>query len=157
MSRWGWLALLFGAFLLAGCDVTGSSNSKGPPPKTLSHAQFVHAGNRVCARFLHRVQRVDTHTAFPKLESLERKVIIPAEEHVIVVLRRLAPPPRDAAAFQRVLTTFDQVDIDIHRLLDAADARQVRRVKDLAKRLDILTKQLDARFAKAGLRTCAKG
>ena len=157
MRRWSWLALLFGAFLLAGCDVMGSSNSKGPPPKTLSHAQFVHAGDRACARFLHRVRRVNTHTAFPKLEALERKVIIPAEEHVIVVLRRLVPPPRDAAAFHRVLTTFDQVDINIHRLLDAADARQVQRVKDVAKRLDVLTRRLDARFAKAGLRACAKG
>jgi hypothetical protein len=150
------LGAVLAAVLLTGCDVMGSSKSKGPSPKTLSRAQFVRRANRACARAERRTRAFKGSRNFAVVETELRNVFIPAQEHLIVVLRGLAPPPADAAGFQRMLSMFDQLDITIHHFLDAADAQQVQRVKDLVRRLDTLGKGLDKRAAKLGLRTCAK-
>jgi hypothetical protein len=134
----------------------GSSKSNGPPPRTLSRAQFVRRANRACARAARRTKAFKGSRSFAVVEAELRNVFIPAQEHLLVVLRGLTPPPSDAAGFQRMLGTFDQLDITIHHFLDAADAHQVQRVKDLIRRLDVLGKSLDRRAAALGLRTCAK-
>lgn len=134
----------------------GSTQTKGSPPETLSRAQFVRAADRACAEAERKTRAFEPGTNFARVEAELRKTFIPAQEHLLVVFRELVPPPSEAAGFQRLLGTFDRLDLAIHQLLDAADARQVRRVKGLVARLDLLGKRLDAQAAKLGLATCAK-
>jgi hypothetical protein len=150
------LGAVLAVLVLAGCDVMGSSKSTGPPPKTLSRARFVRAANRACARAERLTRKMKHSTNFSVIEAEERKIFIPAQERLLVTLRGLNPPPRDAAGFQRWLGTFDQLDVAIHRLLDAFDARQVRQVTRLAHRLEVLGRRFDSQAARLGLRTCAK-
>jgi hypothetical protein len=149
------LGAVVAAVLLTGCGVMGSK-TKSPPARTLSRAQFVRRANRACARAERRTKAFKGSRNFAVVEAELRNVFIPAQEHLLVVLRGLAPPASAAAGYQRMLDTFDQLDITIHHFLDAADAHQVQRVKNLIRRLDMLGKGLDKRAAELGLRTCAK-
>jgi hypothetical protein len=150
------LGLVLAAFLLAGCGVMGSTQTKGAPPETLSRAQFVRAADRACAQAERKTRAFKPSTNFVQVEAELRKVFIPAQEHLLVVFRELVPPPAEAPGFQQMLGTFDQLDLAIHQMLDAADAHQVQRVKHLVTRLDSLGKRLDSQAAKLGLATCAK-
>jgi uncharacterized lipoprotein YajG len=151
-----WLVIVLAASLLAGCDVMGSTQTKGPPPKTLSHAQFVRAADSACARAERKTRAFKKSANLAVVEAELRNVFIPAQEHLLVVFRQLTPPRADAAGFQQMLGTFDRLDLAIHQLLDAADAQQVGRGKQLVARLDLLGKRLDAQAAKLGLPTCAR-
>jgi hypothetical protein len=56
-----------------------------------------------------------------------------------------------------MLTIFNDADLVLHNFFQAADEVQIKRVKTLQARLDRLGRRLNARAAKVGLRTCAKG
>jgi hypothetical protein len=156
MTRVGWIAVCLAAFLISGCDVLGSSKNTGPPPKTLSQAKFVRAADRACARAERATKNLKKSPNLAVVEKEFRNVFIPAQEHMVVVLRRLQPPAADAARFQDWLTTFDQLDLAIHNLLAAFDARQARRAKALGKHLDVLGNRFDRQAKKLGLPVCAE-
>src|SRR5437868_12045680 len=108
MSRSSALALLLVAFLLGGCGLTGSAK-KGPPPKTLSHAQLVHAVKQASKRFVRQAKRVhfEAGTSFVKVERAERTIVIPAYEHLLFTLQGLTPPPADAAGYRGMLGSLN--------------------------------------------------
>jgi len=132
-----------------------SGKKKTPPAKTLSHGRFVYLANRACARANGRAKRIKNPTSFETFVAGLRKAI-PVFESEIVDFRALAPPPSDAASFRRLLATLDAEDLAGHGLLDAVEARQVRRGKTLARRVDVLSKRFNKRATKLGLRICTR-
>jgi hypothetical protein len=149
------LTLVLAALLVAGCDITGTTK-KTPPPKTLSHAQFVHAANRACARFERRAKRLKPSRNIDRVVAQDRRIVVPAFERLLFELRGLEPPTSEAAAFRRMLATLNEEDIVVHNLLDAVDARQPGQVRRLLRRSKVLSKRLESRSAKVGLRHCGK-
>jgi len=138
-----------------GCDVLGSTKLK-PQPKALSRAQLVRAANRACARSARQVKNIKKpKNPFEALQDF-RRYVVPRYERLLFVLRGLTPPPADAVAYRRMLATFNLFDLTFHRALDSIDARQIKQVKRLAKRLDFLGKRIDSRAKRLGLRVCAQ-
>jgi hypothetical protein len=135
--------------LLVGCDITGSK--KEPPPQTLSHAQFVRAADRVCARAARRLKRLRKPKTIEQLSSEFQNFFIPTFESEIGALRLLAPPPRDAARFRLLLATLDSGDLLANHVLDSINARQVRRVKNLERQIRVVGKRAHALRKKLGL------
>jgi hypothetical protein len=155
MTRGSWPVLLLAALLVAGCDVIGAPKLT-PQPKPLSHARFVRAANRACARATRRVRAIKKPTnALAVLADL-RRFVVPRYERLLFVLRGLAPPPADAVAFRRMLTTFNDFDQVVHHALDAVDARQIPQAKRLARHLDLVGRRIHLRAKKLGLRICAR-
>jgi hypothetical protein len=157
-----WLAPVLAAFLVAGCGVLTATKLK-PKAKTLTHAAFVQRANRACVRFEHGLQGVHLKASrnFQKIDTLERTIVIPAYERLLFVLRGLAPPPADVVDYRRMLATFNYLDLNLHQLLDAADAAlanrdvaQLHRMRTISRRFDRLNKRLSARAKKLGLRRC---
>ena len=148
------LALVLTAFLVAGCDVLGSTK-KAPPPKPLSHAQFVRAADRACRRANRRAKRLKKVTSAEAF-LFDLKLVIPIFEGEIGDLRPLAPPRADAARFQQMLSTLDAEDLLANHLLLEFESRHIRSVKGLAKRLDVIGKHSNRLARKLGLTVCAK-
>ena len=154
MTRSSCLALPLAALLLGGCDLTGSSK-EAPPPKPLSHFQFVHKANHICAVGNRQMKGLRRPTN-PAMLVHNLNVAIRSIEQGIFALRQLAPPPSDAAPFRRIIAGLDTADRLEHRLIDAVNTRQLGHVRTLARRLEILNKQLNRRAKNLGLRICAK-
>jgi hypothetical protein len=158
------LALLLAAVLVAaGCDPLASKTTTAPE-KTLSHAQLVHAANRACVRFVRRLKHshFTANTSFPKREKEEQTILIPAYERLLFVLHGLAPPPADAAAYRKLLATFNYLDLTVHQFfngLDAAvanrDRSELRRLRRLERRVIRLGNKFNSRAKSFGLHRCA--
>jgi hypothetical protein len=148
--------LLLAALLLSGCAVLTKQQLK-PVPETLSHGRLVYLGDRACRRFERRVDRRRPGKGYEAALANLQHVLMPAYDKLLFELRGLAPPPPDAVAYRRMLATFNDADLVLHNFFQAADEVQIKRVKTLQARLDRLGRRLNARVAKVGLRTCAKG
>jgi hypothetical protein len=148
--------LLLAAFLLSGCGVLTKEELK-PVPETLTHGRFVYLANRACGRFDLRIRRL-AHPTSPEAALADlQKFGVPAYERLLFELRGLSPPPSDAVEFRRMLATFNHEDGILHRYIEAAETSQVSRAYWIRKRLERVGRGLNARAAKLGLDTCAKG
>jgi hypothetical protein len=148
------LALVLAALLVAGCDVVGSPKLT-PQPKTLSYFQLVSAANRACARANRRAPELRKGLSYG---TVKRKlgVLVGVQERLLFVLRGLSPPPANKVAFQRLLASFDRVDLSATQFIDAFDAGQIRQLRTLAKRIASRDRQLHLRALRLGLRSCAR-
>jgi hypothetical protein len=144
------VALVLVALLLAGCAGMGGTK-KPPPPKTLSHAQFVRAADRACVRFGRQTKGLKKPTSFETFDRTMR-VATRAYEQTLFTLRGLAPPATDATAFQRLLSGLDAQDKLIHSLTYAVDAHQLGRTKVLVRRLRVIGKRDKSNARRLGLR-----
>jgi hypothetical protein len=154
MSDLRWAALLVAAFLLSGCGVLTKEDLK-PAPKTLSHGRFVYLADRACARDIRRARALK-HPTSAAMVSRELHFAIRSGEHLIFVLRGLAPPPSEAADFRRLLAAENGEDLVATHLAEAFDGGQVQRVRTLVRKLRILGRRVHSRSAKLGLHACAK-
>jgi hypothetical protein len=133
----------------------GGTKHQSASARTLSRARFVHAADRACARDYRANKAIPKATNLTTLvNGLQRA--IPALEREIVSLRELAPPPRDAGSFARVLSDLDAQDLAATRLVDALESRQVRRSKTLGRRIDTLDKRLRSLYKMLGLAACVE-
>ena len=150
-----WTAPLLVACLLSGCAVLTKQELK-PTPPTLTQGRFVYLGNQACRRFVRRVTRIPPKNPVAA-RAYVQKTFFPAYEHLVFTLRGLAPPPSEAVAYRRLLATFNYEDLVLHHFLQAAEETQRQRVKTLERRLRRIGRHIDARSARVGLTTCAKG
>jgi hypothetical protein len=148
--------LLAAALSLSGCGVLTKDNLE-PTAPTLTHGRFVYLGNGICARDL----RFDKHflKTPPKTHQeydKDVRTLNKSFEHAIFDLRKLEPPPADAAAFRQLLASFNLEDLLAVHVLAAGDSGEAQRVKDIFKRSHTVDKRLRARARALGLHACAK-
>lgn len=136
-------------------DRPASANPLLTARTPLSQAQFVRAGNAVCARYYRQIMPIlESH---PKtVRALTRYVrnSIPPMEREAAGLRALIPPRRDAATFQRLLRVTGQELRETHAVLHAFETGQVRRGVLLARHAGHLDKPYNALARKIGLSVC---
>jgi hypothetical protein len=159
--------LLVAAFVLSGCGSVLTKEELKPQAPTLTQSRFVYLADRACRRFARRVKR---HRLLPESGlSLEQKYVrylgdlaflrhtfMPANDRLVFELRALTPPPYQAVHYRRLLATLNYEDLVVHNFFQAADEAQIRRLQTLDRRIRRIGRQLDARAAKVGPKTCGK-
>ena len=129
--------------LLAGCSITGTT--KQAPPKTLSQGRFDYLVERATRRLVCRGVPHRKPTSFGQARANLKRTLT-AYEHWLFTLRGLAPPTSEAVAFDRLLGAVDRLDLVLHRLVDAVDERNLRRIKIGLKQMHRLMAQFNKRF-----------
>jgi hypothetical protein len=150
-----WLAPVLAVFLVAGCGGVLTSAKLKPKARTLTHARFVYLANRACASDIRITRNFKTPRSH-EMYDRELRAETRSAEHLIFVLRGLAPPAADAAALRHMLAPLNLEDLIAHHLLDAGDQGQVERVNTLFKRGRIADRRFESRAKKLGLHVCAK-
>jgi hypothetical protein len=147
------VALVLLPLLAAGC--VGMGSPKLPPPKTLSHAEFVRAADRACMREVRGIHRLKKPTsraaALRYLDDITRTF-----DRLIFDLHRIAAPPAASASFRRLVAAANGADLVVNRGVAAAEAGHRRSVRIVLRRLAVVGKRFIARARKLGLHTCAE-
>lgn len=146
--------------IVGGLRLTNHLASATPPPPTstpptpLTHAQFVRAGNAICARYYRADPTLFKHPKTLKMVTRDLRISIPFMEREIAGLRALVPPPRDAGTYRRLLTGVGQLDRDAHAVLHAFETAQYRRGVLIARHTNHLDKHLNSLSRNVGLTVC---
>jgi hypothetical protein len=149
-----WLALLLAAFVLAGCDVWQSQDLK-PVPETLTHGRLVYLANRDCKREEHKARTFKVgKTPGQTLKRLQT-IVVGSNEHLLFLLRGLAPPPADAVAYRQFLGNFNQEDLVLNHAIEVLAAHEFVQVKYTLKRLNRIDRRLTNRADALGLDACS--
>ena len=148
--------LLVAARLLSGCGVLAKEDLK-PTVPTLTHGRFVYLANRTCKRDIRHARRAfrrkpRNHETYDR----DLQALLKGYNHAIFGLRGLAPPSSEAAAYRRLLASFNLEDLLGQHLLQAGDLGQAEKVKTIVRKLNRVDRRLKARAARLGLRVCAK-
>ena len=146
---------MLAAALLSGCAVVTAKELK-PVPPTLTHGRLVYLADRACAADLQYDRRLKTPTnpeAFVKYLRLSIK----SGEHLLFVLRGLAPPPSEVAAFRHLLAAENGADLVANHFLDEYGDMTVHRFKHLVRRSRILDRRIHIRAKVLGMHVCSKG
>jgi hypothetical protein len=158
----------FGVIVVVGLVAIGAllrltDNSASAKPPALSpasaQAQFVRAGNGVCARYYDELMANLEGRSIPKTAMMKAKwlrIEMPLFERLYVGLRALVPPDRDARSYRRLLRMARRAVHDAHAALHAYETGQVRRVALLGReeRRVHLNRRSNSLFRKIGLTIC---
>lgn len=147
--------------IAAGLHLTGHSASATPPPVTAAsaRAQFVRAGNGVCARYYDGLMTTFEGRSLPKTPKLKTRYLrleMPLFEHLYAGLRALVPPGREAGTYRRLLRIARREIRDAHAALHAFETGQAHRVALLERneRRDHLDRRSNTLSRRLGLTIC---
>jgi hypothetical protein len=147
--------LAIGAALRLTDHSASAKPSPAPAPPPLTHAQFVRAGNEVCARYYR--DGIAIFKKQPKTLKMLRKdlrIMMPLMDRHAAGLRALVPPRSDARGYRRLLRVEGQELYGAHAVLHAFRTGQVRRGVLIARHLDHLDKRFNSLSRKLGLNIC---
>ena len=148
------------AVIAAGLHLTGRSSAKPPPVPTASvQAQFVRAGNGVCARYYQELMTTFEGRSLPKTPKLKARYLrlgMPSLERLYAGLRALVPSARDAGTYRRLLTIARRELHDAHVALHAFETGQDGRVALLERteRRHHLSRRYNSLSRRVGLTIC---
>lgn len=148
------------ALIVGGLRLTNHSASATPPPATstaptpLTHAQFVRAGNAICARYYRDDPTLFKHPKTLKMVTKDLRISVPVMEREVAGLRALVPPASDAGTYRRLLAGAGQGVRDARAVLHAFETAQYRRGVLIARHTNHLDKRLNSLSRKLGLTVC---
>jgi hypothetical protein len=142
------------ASLLVGCggSETTVTTTAGEP---LSRQEFVQQANAVCKTMNSQVKAVQTPTDLPGLASLYDQASAIASDG-INKLEALTPPSDLRARYRRVLSEARRQVPLFDEVKAAAQAGDRQGILSAARRVDALTRTLNAHARALGLSVCAK-
>jgi hypothetical protein len=151
------LAVLFAGLRLT--DHSARASATLPPPVPSASAQFVRAGNGVCARYYQELMTTFEGRAQPKTSKMEARYLrleMPSVERLYAGLRALVPPERDAGDYRRLLRIARRELRDAHVALRAFETGQLRRERliERAERRDHLDRRSNTLSRRIGLTIC---
>ncbi|HEX5173940.1 MAG TPA: hypothetical protein VFV91_07335 [Gaiellaceae bacterium] len=148
------------AVIAAGLHLTDRSASAKPVVPTASvQAQFVRAGNGVCARYYQELMATFEGRSSPKTPTSKARYLrleMPLIEQVYAGLRALVPPGREAGPYRRLLRIARREIHDDHLALHAFETGQAHRVVLLERdeRRDHLSRRSNSLSRRVGLTIC---
>ena len=159
---------LFGVIVVVGLVAVGAllrltDNSASAKPPALSpasaQAQFVRAGNGVCARYYDELMAAFEGGSIPKTAKAKAKYLrtaMPLAERMYAGLRALVPPDREAGTYRHLLRLARRASRDAHVMLHAYETGQDRRAALLMRdeRRDHLNRLANSLSRKIGLTIC---
>jgi hypothetical protein len=149
------LAVIFAGLRLTSHPASAAPLSTTPAaPTSLTHAQFVRAGNAVCLRYYRDDRTIYMHPKTLRAITRDLRISIPHVDREVAGLRVLVPPPSDAGTYRRLLRGVGQLDRDAHAILHAFETRQYRRGVLVARSTQHLDKHLNSLSNKLGLKIC---
>lgn len=157
---------LFGVIVVVGLvaigaalHLTGHSASATPVPPLSARAQFVRAGNGVCARYYDGLMAAFEGRSIPKTPTVKAKWLrleMPLMNRLYAGLHALVPPAREARNYRRVLRMARRAIRDARVALHDFETGQVRReaLVERAERRVHLNRRSNSLFRKVGLTIC---
>ena len=147
------LALIVGGLRFT--DHKASANPLPTAPTPLTHAQFVRAGNAICARY-YRVDAKLSKRPAKTLKMVTRylRLEVPAVDRELAGLQALVPPRNEAGGYRRLLRGAKQLDDDAKAILHAFETGQYRRGVLIARQTPNLNRWLNPLARKLGLSVC---
>lgn len=127
------LAAALLALLPTGC-FGGSGGSDGSTASGPTRAEFVAKATQICSSYQKRIADLNGATTLEQVAAQGRRAIA-LETAELAQLRRLTPPPGDAAAVKRMLDGLDQSIATARDLVAAADAGDTAKVAAAATAL----------------------
>jgi hypothetical protein len=122
--------------------------------RRLTREEFIRRADEICAEYDRRLEELPEPESLEDVAPLARQAF-PIAQEGIAKLRALAPPPELARDVRAWLRRNDANARSIHRLEEAAERGNARRVQEIASEAADNERRADALAREIGFDECA--